>query len=100
MKIWAAVAYCTLLSIFSTAPAAEAQTLPGRKNEINKMLLKDIEDSKFHIKGHVSVKFAKAKDGSIVLPKTEVILITLHMIEVNPDSFQWSGFSWNVRIGT
>ncbi|KAK6507884.1 hypothetical protein TWF481_006305 [Arthrobotrys musiformis] len=81
MKIWAAVAYCTLLSIFSTAPAAEAQTLPGRKNEINKMLLKDIEDSKFHIKGHVSVKFAKAKDGSIVLPETEVILPTLHMME-------------------
>ncbi|KAK6513111.1 hypothetical protein TWF506_009277 [Arthrobotrys conoides] len=78
MKIWA-IAYTALISISSISYVAEAQRLFPHNN-INKLLLKEIERSKVHINGHVSVQAAKGKDGSVVLPDKKPIFPTKHQL--------------------
>ncbi|KAK6337113.1 hypothetical protein TWF718_009898 [Orbilia javanica] len=76
MRIWT-LAHITLTSIFSISHLAEANP-PLLHNNIGKVLLRDYQKNKIHIGGHVSVKFAKSKDGNLVIPENKPVLPTKH----------------------
>ncbi|RVD89592.1 uncharacterized protein DFL_000594 [Arthrobotrys flagrans] len=80
MKIWA-IAYAALVSISSISHGAEAQMrLPSIHNNIEKLLLKEIQNNKININDYVSVKFAKGKDGDLVLSDNKPVYPTKHQL--------------------
>ncbi|KAK6526043.1 hypothetical protein TWF281_011083 [Arthrobotrys megalospora] len=96
MKI-GTVAYAALLCILSISQIAEGQRLPSRNN-INKVLLDNIKKNTIHLTGHVSVKFAKGKDGKVAIPEdfeNQLVLPTMHTMETPLDHTGKSNITFN-----